>query len=74
MALTLTRHEQRKAATRQSLLDAARDVIAAKGYNNVEILDITDYANVSKATFYKHFPNKEACVRALRSISGSPVP
>ncbi len=24
----LTRHEQRKASTRQSLLDAARDVIA----------------------------------------------
>jgi AcrR family transcriptional regulator len=63
--MTYTRHEQRKAATRQSLLDAARDVIAAKGYNNVEILDITDYANVSKATFYKHFPNKEACVRDL---------
>jgi AcrR family transcriptional regulator len=61
----LTRHEQRKASTHQSLLDAARDVIAESGYNNVEILDITERANVSKATFYKHFPNKEACVRDL---------
>jgi AcrR family transcriptional regulator len=61
----LTRHEQRKASTHQSLLDAARDVIAEKGYNSVEILDITERANVSKATFYKHFPNKEACVRDL---------
>jgi AcrR family transcriptional regulator len=61
----LTRFEQRKASTHQSLLDAARDVIAERGYNNVEILDITERANVSKATFYKHFPNKEACVRDL---------
>lgn len=61
----LTRHEQRKAATRQSLLDAARDVIAEKGYNETEILDITERANVSKATFYKHFANKEDCVRDL---------
>jgi AcrR family transcriptional regulator len=60
-----TRHDQRKAATRQSLLDAARDVIAAKGYNETEILDITEHANVSKATFYKHFVNKEECVREL---------
>ncbi|RPJ00093.1 MAG: TetR/AcrR family transcriptional regulator [Chloroflexi bacterium] len=63
--MTLTRYEQRKAATRQSLINAARDVIAERGYNHVEILDITERANVSKATFYKHFPNKEACVRDL---------
>lgn len=63
--MTQSRHEQRKAATHQDLIDAARDVIAEKGYNNVDILDITERANVSKATFYKHFTNKEACVREL---------
>lgn len=63
--IALSRHAQRKAATHQSLLDSAREVIAAKGYNSVEILDITDHANVSKATFYKHFANKEECVREL---------
>jgi AcrR family transcriptional regulator len=62
---SLSRHDQRKAATHQSLIDAARDRIAAQGYNNVDILDITECANVSKATFYKHFSNKEACVREL---------
>jgi AcrR family transcriptional regulator len=65
MTVPLTRYEQRKAATHQSLLDAARAVIVAKGYHHVDILDITDRANVSKATFYKHFPNKEECVREL---------
>jgi len=59
------RHQQRKAATRQTLLEAAREVIVERGYNDVEILDITERANVSKATFYKHFSNKEACVREL---------
>lgn len=65
MAIALTRYEQRKAATHQSLLDAARAVIVEKGYHHVDILDITERANVSKATFYKHFPNKEECVREL---------
>lgn len=60
-----SRHEQRKAATHQDLIDAARDVIAERGYNHVDILDITERADVSKATFYKHFANKEACVREL---------
>lgn len=61
----MNRHDQRKAATHQSLLETARHVIVEKGYDNVEILDITERADVSKATFYKHFPNKEECVREL---------
>ncbi|NDJ79023.1 MAG: TetR/AcrR family transcriptional regulator [Chloroflexi bacterium] len=60
-----SRHAQRKAATHQRLLDAARDVIVEKGYSNVEILDITERADVSKATFYQHFSNKEECARKL---------
>lgn len=59
------RHQQRKAATRRKLLEATREVIVERGYSHVEILDITERANVSKATFYKHFSNKEACVREL---------
>jgi len=47
------------------MLTAAREVIGEKGYNHVDILDITERANVSKATFYKHFANKEDCVRQL---------
>lgn len=61
----MNRHSQRKANTHQSLIDAARDLITTQGYDNVDILDITERANVSKATFYKHFINKEECVREL---------
>jgi AcrR family transcriptional regulator len=59
------RHQQRKAATHQRLIDSARALIIARGYNQVDILDITEHANLSKATFYQHFSNKEACVREL---------
>jgi AcrR family transcriptional regulator len=61
----MNRHEQHKAATRQKLLGAAREVIVEKGYDDTDILDITERANVSKATFYKHFPNKEECACQL---------
>lgn len=65
MSHAQNRHAQRKAATHQRLIDAARALIVERGYNNVDILDITDRADVSKATFYTHFPNKEACVHEL---------
>ena len=60
-----TRYVRRKAATHQRLIDAARDLISAHGYGQVDILTLTERADVSKATFYKHFANKEACVREL---------
>jgi AcrR family transcriptional regulator len=59
------RHTQRKAITRQKLLDATRVLIVEKGYSQADILDITEEANVSRGTFYKHFKNKEDCVQAL---------
>ena len=59
------RHAQRKAITRQKLVDATRLMLIEKGYSQVDILDITEGANVSRATFYKHFKNKEDCVQAL---------
>ncbi|MEB2287434.1 MAG: TetR/AcrR family transcriptional regulator [Anaerolineae bacterium] len=65
MPRRLTRHGRRKAATHQRLIDAARDLISVHGYSQVDILTITERADVSKATFYKHFANKEACVREL---------
>ncbi len=65
MSRSPSRHEQRKAQTHRRLIDAARELISAKGYGHVDILAITERADVSKATFYKHFRNKEDCVREL---------
>lgn len=61
----IDRHAQRKAATHQKILDAAQDLIAQRGYVQVDVSDITDYANVSRGTFYQHFTNKGACVQEL---------
>lgn len=65
MVGNMNRYEQRKAATHQSLIEAARELIGTQGYESVDVLDITERANLSKATFYQHFANKEACVRVL---------
>jgi AcrR family transcriptional regulator len=65
MTETLSRQERRKKRTRQRLLDAARRLIARCGYESTGILDITEEADVSKATFYLHFTDKEDLTRTL---------
>jgi TetR/AcrR family transcriptional regulator, transcriptional repressor for nem operon len=46
-------------ATRTRLLDAARDVIRAKGYTATTVDDICAAAGVSKGSFFHHFASKE---------------
>jgi TetR/AcrR family transcriptional repressor of nem operon len=45
--------------TRNRLLDAARDVIRAKGYSATTIDDICQAAGVTKGAFFHHFESKE---------------
>lgn len=46
-------------ATRTRLLDAARDVIRAKGYTATTVDDICGAAEVTKGSFFHHFTSKE---------------
>lgn len=46
-------------ATRTKLLEAARDVIRAKGYAATTVDDICCAAGVTKGSFFHHFANKE---------------
>jgi TetR/AcrR family transcriptional regulator, transcriptional repressor for nem operon len=46
-------------ATRTKLLDAARDVIRAKGYTATTVDDICSAAGVTKGSFFHHFASKE---------------
>ena len=48
--------------TRQKIIEAARELIAEKGLDNINILDITNRAGVSKGSFYTYFKHKEAIV------------
>lgn len=47
------------------LLDAACDLIAEAGTDDISARDIADRAGVSSATLYRHFPSKQALIDAI---------
>ncbi|HWH94101.1 MAG TPA: TetR/AcrR family transcriptional regulator [Baekduia sp.] len=49
---------------RERLLDAIANVVAQKGYAATRVADITEYAGVSRKTFYELFTDKEDCFLA----------
>ena len=60
-----TRQQRRVSATRNKLLQAAREVFAVKGLDLARIDEITEKADVGKGTFYYHFKTKERLIGAL---------
>ena len=50
----------KKANARQRILDTASQLFHEKGYVTVGINEIIAKAETAKATFYQHFPSKEA--------------
>jgi AcrR family transcriptional regulator len=59
-----TRRE-RKAATRQRILDAARRCFIEGGFHDTAVGSISRAAEVAHGTFYVHFPSKEAVLDEL---------
>jgi AcrR family transcriptional regulator len=53
------KEDRRKQRTRKQLQDALVALILEKGYEAVTVQDITDYANLGRATFYLHYRDKE---------------
>lgn len=51
--------DRRIQRTRQLLRDALMALIIEKGYDSITVQDITDRANVARATFYLHFTDKD---------------
>ncbi len=51
--------DRRVQRTRQLLSTALFALIVEKGYDAVTVQDITDHANVGRATFYLHYRDKE---------------
>jgi AcrR family transcriptional regulator len=59
----LGRRERKKAATRQSIADAALRLFLERGYEHVSVREVAEEADVSPTTVFKHFPGgKEALV------------
>jgi AcrR family transcriptional regulator len=50
--------------TRAVLIDAAIKVVAEKGIEALKITDVTTMADLANGTFYNHFEDKDAILRA----------
>jgi len=55
-----TRAQRRVARTKAAIEDAFVQLVLERGYDKVAVEDITDRADLARATFYAHYPNKEA--------------
>ncbi|MCL1896558.1 MAG: TetR/AcrR family transcriptional regulator [Clostridiales bacterium] len=56
----MSKREQNKIEVRHSILKASRKLFTANSYDGTLMTDIAEKANVSKATVYNYFPNKES--------------
>lgn len=56
---------RRGRATRQKLLDSARELLDTTAYRELKVVDIARAAGTSPATFYQYFPDIEAAMLAL---------
>jgi AcrR family transcriptional regulator len=59
------RQEREREAVSRSILDAARDLFVAEGYNNVSIRKIAERIEYSPAAIYSYFPSKDDIFFAL---------
>ena len=66
---TSTLRERQAAATRQAVLDAARDLFLAQGYGATTIDQVAARAQVSKPTVFTAVGNKQALLAAVRDIA-----
>lgn len=57
--------KQQATLSREKLIDAARELIIEKGYNNISIVDITRACNMSVGNFYHYFKSKEELITVL---------
>ena len=46
--------------TRSLILQSFSELLAEKGFESISVQDVTDKAEINRATFYKHFPDKYA--------------
>jgi AcrR family transcriptional regulator len=55
-----SRVQRRVARTKAAIEDAFVQLVLERGYDQVTVEDITDRADLARATFYAHYPNKQA--------------
>lgn len=60
--------ERKKLQTREALVNAARDLFLERGFDSVTVDEIAQVANVSRRTFFRYFPTKEAAAFPNRDL------
>ena len=73
MAATTGKREQTKAANRDAILDAAREVFSEMGFGAASVRDIVRGTDLATGTFYNYFPDKESVLRALIEAAASEI-
>ena len=68
MSQELSRRERKKQETRESILSAARGMLEDQGFDTTTLEQIAEAADVSIATFYNYFPNKDALLQQIAKI------
>ena len=69
----LGRRARKKLATRDSLRDAALDLLADRAFASVTVEEICERADVAPSTFFRHFPTKEDVVLADLADRGEDI-
>src|SRR3569832_1887617 len=59
------KRDQTKVATRQAILDAAREVFGELGYETATVRDIIRRTGLAAGTFYNYYRSKEEVFAAL---------
>lgn len=59
------RHERERVAVSRAILDAARELFVAEGYQHVSIRKIAEKIEYSPAAIYSYFPSKDDIFLAL---------
>jgi len=63
--MTETPRERRRKKNKNSILDAATELIQSKGIENISLRDIAKHADYSPAGLYKYFDSKAVIIQAV---------
>lgn len=69
MTKTEDRRTRRREQTRTRLIDAARALMAERGFTEVGIAEITAAADLGTGTFYNYFPSRDQLLAAVAEDS-----
>jgi AcrR family transcriptional regulator len=68
MAAPSSRRERKKQETRHRILAVAGDLLTTQGFESTTLDQIAESADVSKATLYNYFPNKDALLQQIAEL------